>query len=1390
MSVETADPPPLLFSPRSPSPPSFSPQHSPAPTYHAPNDPQHFQHMSQPQALSEDVDMSMSITLPPQGQNHDRHDGRMDMMDADSNEVHIAEVVQDSSGNTAGSHSPSDSDSDDVMDTTPDGTAAPANGSQAQESDSTRQSADSSTGNDAANITTPPPPTDLFPPPPDPNGFIPSAPDGTNLDHAQPPTSSRSPSPQPDHDESNRNRNDISSDDDEAGAPWHELPEDTSVPDERELKEIEAETEYSALDHEHWEEKTFTKLEDPEYAPGVSGRIEWTIDAYNGTKDSPNKELVMKSHNVKIGGHEWQIKFYPRGNSTDSLSIYVECASFNGSDKTTPSAEQPQYSLNPIDKSPNKAALPSQSTAESEDLPIPLFPGHSAARSNGISAQVSVLLYNPSEPRVHCFRTCTHRFCANQPDWGFTRFHGPYNEIHQRHRGQRQALLQNDKLAFTAYIRLVDDTTGCLWEHSSTANPWNSFALTGVQGLSLSHRPRLGTMIDGNFVSAISSWMMLMPFRELLYKAVVIVPDPVTMPREKPKPLLKALMKVLYCLRTPDLTSKSGSNVGLEDVTDALSWYGIDTKMDTYDVVQVQEVLRTKLEYELEDTMFKGVLDRLFGPMKDHSTAKPTYRVSAKNFGSIRDALADAEGIVDTQSNLPHALQIEIERQELQKSAAVTGHSPWKKLNNKVVLDDHVAINGIPYTLYSFVIHEDSLQSGKYYSVIRPLGPNGKWYNFLDGKEQNKVQCLTKRQAIAASQGYSDKDTVPPDQKVAYLVTYLRDDIAEKALDVKNEPVWNVPAWLESEAKFDRDVAAENDMAIDQNEPNGKPDEDEKIVDAEGDDESTLIECQIIDSRLFQQHYGPGTVDMFANGFGSEAPFVHDVLFPSTANAYSVKEKLMEVVGAEDPRQCKIWVLDAHGGTELRPNMHSTGSFDLPAFGKSDQHRWTIGELAARTEERRFWVHVIDKKDLPPMPAIEEPQGESTSNGADSEVPPADGAIAGNTGAAIAQAQIEALLDGRGMQDTLMSDATEMSPEEQELARRSGGPVTIIEIPTNLSGSNNAESSNGIPPPPGGNLQIAASGIPGMEIAVPAAVILQVQQSGPSANTTGSDEIYFFLKVFDVEKQQLRPIGSFLESKKARLDHMVLKHLNMPTDTDSESRPELFEEDEFNKVNPLRRRKTFIQEDLHDTCIVIAAFPITDEKKASLRAQGLPTTPQQYLEFQSYRRNFPHLYRGSFTFDYFSSEYYSGDMLAGQHHGYGTKIAFDGTQYTGDFVLSSRHGKGALTYKNGDTYTGEFVDGLRSGNGTFVEQANGNKYEGGWKADKKFGEGVTYWAQAQESERICRICWDEGSVADAAFYDCGHVVACVRCAKMVDTCPICRRRVMHVVKLFFTNIEF
>lgn len=47
---------------------------------------------------------------------------------------------------------------------------------------------------------------------------------------------------------------------------------------------------------------------------------------------------------------------------------------------------------------------------------------------------------------------------------------------------------------------------------------------------------------------------------------------------------------------------------------------------------------------------------------------------------------------------------------------------------------------------------------------------------------------------------------------------------------------------------------------------------------------------------------------------------------------------------------------------------------------------------------------------------------------------------------------------------------------------------------------------------------------------------------------------------------------------------------------------------------------------------------------------------------------------------------------------------------------------------------------------------------------------------------ICKICMD--AISDCVFLDCGHMVTCVQCGKLLAECPICRSNIVRVVRVF------
>ena len=61
------------------------------------------------------------------------------------------------------------------------------------------------------------------------------------------------------------------------------------------------------------------------------------------------------------------------------------------------------------------------------------------------------------------FLVATHRFNAEEGDWGFTRFFDLRRLFTHQFEGKSTTLVHNDEAYVTAYVRVVKDPTGVLW---------------------------------------------------------------------------------------------------------------------------------------------------------------------------------------------------------------------------------------------------------------------------------------------------------------------------------------------------------------------------------------------------------------------------------------------------------------------------------------------------------------------------------------------------------------------------------------------------------------------------------------------------------------------------------------------------------------------------------------------------------------------------------------------------------------------------------------------------------------------------------------------------------------------------------------------------------------
>jgi hypothetical protein len=1150
-------------------------------------------------------------------------------------------------------------------------------------------------------------------------------------------------------------------------------------------------------------------LEQPEYTVGQTGRIDWSIDAYNGTREKPNRDIVMTSDVVTVGGHQWQIKFYPKGNDSDYLSVYLECLSVMDPKKKTDVDQDGEASkdaaVSQIDAQEQDkmetaehvaAASPSSpvTPVDPQHAPLPLLGSKTVTKRKSVAAQVSVVLYNPTEPRVHYSRTALHRFCSGSPDWGWTRFHGPYYDIAHRLRGHRAALLQNDKLAFTGYIRIVEDETNCLWEHPNRDNPWDSFAMTGLQSLVLGEN---ASAPGGNMISAVASWLIFKPFRDLLY--AINVPDPEVDQFARPKPLVTALQKVLYMLRTQ--VDPGAGPVALDDVLDALEWYGIHKRLDKLDVIEIWRLLRAKLEDELRGTAHAETLESLFGPKRDYTTGVPTCRVPVVGIETMQEAVDSLTDLALFGQPLPQLLTIELDRQDFDVKTR-----SYVKLLNKVTLDDRLTIDNTSYTLFGFVVHKQTLQSYVYQPIIRPEGPDSRWYSYSDSKEENQVKCLTKREAIDDHEGKPGKEQIVGNDAVAYVAMYVRDDIthATFAADPDAEH-WDVPGWLRAEVESEKSSAVPPPMPPLPTDTTAINDNAEHEINTQEKEEPTaVLDFQVVDSRVFNAHEGPGNFDAYdAKWTSSTTEHIHSIQLASNSSCPEIVDSLVPLFpDVKDPRQIIFWFLEPSRGILSRPQFLSTGKmlYSRETYDRYAENRnWTLADLPYAS--RRLWVHVIDFADLPELPPAEEEQKQEEAEPVtDQAAPVSSVADEMQSDSNIVPSEEPVLLSSEPAraEDTPMSEPEDLTvaPVEPQAPESDAPPsAEVVEIiDTTMVEVESAEVSD---PPPVDVLVPDAPTLPGdtemggtqdqedltLPQPPPASILANIPPPPERVRTPTPppDEIYFFLKLWNTEKQILESRGSHVCLMSARVDETVVKLLGLPIE--DKKKIELWEEEEPIGARPIKHRRSFVQLDMRNTSIVIASMPATAEQRAALADRAAFVEPSAYLTYCALARNFPSSINGHFTYRNFSSQYYKGEVKNGERHGHGMLMYHSGATYSGSFRLGQCHGHGLYTFQNGDTYDGDWVDNQRHGSGTFVEAATGNTYVGGWKNDKKFGEGVTHWKNAQEAERMCRICWDEP--AEAAFYDCGHVVACLTCAREVQNCPVCRKRVLSAMKLYY-----
>ncbi|KAK0911268.1 hypothetical protein LTR02_003484 [Friedmanniomyces endolithicus] len=645
----------------------------------------------------------------------------------------------------------------------------------------------------------PTPPGDMGPPTP----IIPSLPEALqerrrSTDQARSrsdtprPSLSRSRSRSPSRSSHHSASDDAESEHEDSQDPryqWRPMVEDKSEPCEDEMVYIEsrAATEHSATEETFFEEQTFFELDDKNLKALSSGRIEWLIERFNGTKEEPNKEQVMRSPIVSVGGYDWRIVFYPKGNSTEFLSLYLECVTM----------QKPEFA----------------EFETFEQPPFPFLAGENTdtiKKRRSVAAQISVVMYNPAEPRTYDFKMDAHRYSKHSADYGW-RYLAHRDEFHMRRHGQRQALLRNDTLAFKAYIRVIDDPTSCIWAHDNSERFKDSL-------LTSSLRPFAGQLPH---LAALIPLLHFQPFRALI-----------TQHRD--------VTNTVYKLQT--LLWKLYSR------THSVGYGRRPENVETTDAVSRLRAVRDALGKEVDE----DVLGKLLGSLDPEKGALvSSNRLQTKTCSSIQEAINKHATPIAT----PVLLAVELQRQGFDPVAR-----KWSKLTNRVEVDQFLTVDTQLYELYSVATHCGDLHSNKHNVYIKPSSRDIRWYAYEDRRVTAKTHkgAVEDHEGVDSNGAEKDKRRDSPcshtsdlaEGEVIYVAMYVRHDFHPQHNLLAKEEAWDVPEDIRKGLDLPKQKESKRALT-----------EAEEAADMPFRVEQDRFEQELRDNEAMQAALGPSTPD-------------------------------------------------------------------------------------------------------------------------------------------------------------------------------------------------------------------------------------------------------------------------------------------------------------------------------------------------------------------------------------------------------------------------------------------------------------------------------------------------------------------------------------------------
>ena len=571
-------------------------------------------------------------------------------------------------------------------------------------------------------------------------------------------------------------------------------------------------------------------------------------------------------------------------------------------------------------------------------------------RSWGSAAQIGCIMFNRNDPKVQYNCKACHYFCKGNEDWGWVRFHGPWETLHNRRDEHTRPLLQNDSVEIIAFVRTVHDYTGSLWWHSPHENisDWDNVVKTGYRGMS--SQLAQSSALNSTLVAALAPWVHLKPFQALILGMPLSHAN--DKPRTKPLPLFAALLSLLTKLKAGDQGDSHNSTgcmdqaVSITSIEDAIGWHGWDTDLKAQDVLKDADVIRIweALRYLLNLEASNSSNDQHDGSdvLDFISTVRPRVLYGANNHIALF-SIRNTQGILDDyvrgnstvvpwegfpselclSSKAPLLLQMELPRQIFDADL-----NRWKRSTHKIELNETILLmqggGALEYTLYGMVVHAGHLELANYYSIIRPRGPNSPWTQYAR-TPQGDIKLLTKQQAIDAHQGTGDSSEGT--EPIAYIVMYIRSDaLADMLPDlVANSDPMVVDDQSRAENTDGPNYQKASYNPVDIVNPWPKQSKELSVP------ETCTIE--VYTSEILDDYSDRGFYDIWQ--LQSQRAKVAELDVSRTTTIRAMRERLVTQYNlAAVPEQCRLWLMNvdetrSRWSVPLRPHKLDTTLEDI-----------------------------------------------------------------------------------------------------------------------------------------------------------------------------------------------------------------------------------------------------------------------------------------------------------------------------------------------------------------------------------------------------------------------------------------------------------------------------